>query len=153
MPSTKRTVMRPPGPGRGSPPTPQPLDANVSAAFVEACRLARLRRRPDRLGQEAVRLQRGDLYAWREGLPSSPGVVRLALIAEPRSVFIVDDRVWWVPRLDQLLARLEAVVRRREPQRPAQQVREWLALRLAEQMRERERSWEEAALELLVALA
>ena len=35
-----------------------------NAAFVEACRVARLRRWPERLGQDALRLERGDFYGW-----------------------------------------------------------------------------------------
>jgi hypothetical protein len=66
-------------------------------------------------------------------------------------VFIVDDRIWWVPRLEQLLERLEATIHRREHGQGPRQAREWIALRLAEQMREREWSWEEAALALLLA--
>jgi hypothetical protein len=119
-------------------------------AYLESCRAARLRRAPDRVGREALRLERGDLYAWREGLPPSRGATRLSLIAEPRTVFIVDDRIWWVPRLEQLLERMEGTIRRREPALGAQPAREWIALRLAERMREREWSWEEAALALLL---
>src|SRR5262249_13395666 len=48
-------------------------DANPLGPFtepyVEACRAARLRRWPERLGQGALRLERGDFYAWRETLP------------------------------------------------------------------------------------
>jgi hypothetical protein len=120
-------------------------------AYLESCRAARLRRSPDRVGREALRLERGDLYAWREGVPPSPGAIRLSLIGEPRTVFIVDDRIWWVPRLEQLLERLEATIHRRAHGQGPQQAREWIALRLAEQMREREWSWEEAALALLLA--
>lgn len=124
--------------------------ARFTDVYLESCRAARLRRWPDRVGPEARRLDRGDLYAWREGAPSSPGAVRLSLVAEPRTVFIVDDRLWWVPGLEQVLDRLETTIRRREPAVTRRRAREWVALRLAERIREGERSWEEAALALLL---
>lgn len=128
---------------------PPTVEGRFTEAYLEACRAARLRRWPERMGREALRLQRGDVYAWREGRSPGRGTIHVALISEPRTVFIADDRIWWVPRLDQLLERLEAALRRREPDR--RRAREWIALRLAERVRERDWTWEEAALDLLVA--
>ncbi len=118
-------------------------------AYVERCRTARLRRWPGRLGSDALRLQRGDLYAWREGLPRAPGELRVSLLAEPRTVGIVADRIWWVPRLEQLLDRLEAAARLQDADLPRQRARERIALRLADRLHEWDESWEEVALDLL----
>ena len=125
--------------------------ARFTDAYLESCRAARLRRSPDRVGAEALRLERGDHYAWREGMPPASGATRLSLIAEPRTVFIVDDQIWWVPRLEQLLDRLERTIRRREPELGPQLARERIALQLAERMHQRAWSWEEATLALLMA--
>jgi hypothetical protein len=119
-------------------------------AYLESCRAARLRRWPERAGREALRLERGDLYAWREGVAPSSGAIGLSLIAEPRTVFIVDDRIWWVPRLEQLLQRLEATILRRDSVAGVAAARESIALQLAGRVRERDWSWEEAALALLL---
>jgi len=119
-------------------------------AYVERCRVARLRRRPDQAGADARRLERGDFYAWRLGPPGVSGSVRVSLIVEPRTVYIVDDRLWWTPRLDQLLQRVEALARQRPPV-PDGSVREWIARRLAGSLRDAADSWEEAALDLLLA--
>ncbi|TMC10436.1 MAG: hypothetical protein E6J41_08265 [Chloroflexi bacterium] len=120
-----------------------------NAAFVEACRVARLRRWPERLGQDALRLERGDFYGWRDTVPPAPGTVRVTLIGEPRPVVIAHDRVWWVPQLDQLLERLEGAISRRTSGSPAH-VRELIARMLAERLRATDRSWEEVALELMI---
>jgi hypothetical protein len=117
--------------------------------YVEACRAARLRRRPEVLGQDAGRLERGDYYAYRDMVPPAAGTVRVALLAEPRTVVIGGDRMWWVPRLDQLLERLAAALGRRSNGGPAH-VREVIGRMLAERLRVADRSWEEVALELMV---
>jgi hypothetical protein len=78
------------------------------------------------------------------------GSVLVSQIVEPRTVYIVDDRVWWTPRLDQLLQRVEALVSKR-PTVPDGSVREWIARQLAGSLRDAADSWEEAALDLLLA--
>lgn len=114
--------------------------------YVEACRFARLRRRPELVGQDALRLERGDYYAYRDTMPPAPGTVRVALLGEPRTVVIANDRMWWIPRLDQLLDRLEAALGW-----GAAGVREAIARQVAARMRDREEgSWEEVTLELLL---
>jgi hypothetical protein len=137
-----RSVGRPVG-------RPATVEGRFTDSYLWACRAIRLRRWPDRPGREALRLQRGDIYAWWEGPATARGTIHVAMISEPRTVFIADDEVWWVPRLDQLLDGLEAAVRRREPD--PRRAREWIALRLAERVRKRDWSWEEAALDLLMA--
>jgi hypothetical protein len=120
-------------------------------AYLERCRIARLRRWSGRMGAEALKLQRGDLYAWREGLPPAPGAARISLLAEPRTLLIATDRIWWVPRLEQLLELLEQREQRRAPGLSTHQVRGRVALQLADQVHAREETWEEAALSLLQA--
>jgi len=119
-------------------------------AYVERCRVARLQRRPGEAGADARRLERGDFYAWRLGPPGVSGSVRVSLIVEPRTVYVVDDRLWWTPRLDQLLQRVEALATK-HPTVPDASVREWIARQLAGSLRDAADSWEEAALDLLLA--
>lgn len=126
-----------------------PLDP-FAEPYVEACRFARLRRRPELLGQDALRLERGDYYAYRDTVPPAPGTVRVALLGEPRTVVVASDRMWWLPRLDQLLDRLEAGLCRGSAGGQAQQVREDIARQMAARIRDRDRSWEEVTLELLL---
>jgi hypothetical protein len=94
-------------------------------------------------------LERGDYYGWRDVLPRAPKTVRVALLAEPRTVAIAHDRVWWVPRLDQLIERMEAALNRRSAG-PSVAVRERFAGLLTERLRDRDASWEEVVLELLL---
>ena len=129
-------------PGAGGP------GSHLSRGYVERCQLARLRRWPDRVGRESLVLRRGDLYAWREA--SLPEAL-ISLVAEPRLVVVDGDRLWWVPRLDELLERVELAARERWPEELTQVLRERIARCLAEQLRERQQSWEEAALDLLLA--
>jgi len=117
--------------------------------YEEGCRAARLRRRPELLGRDALRLERGDYYAYRDMVPPAAGTVRVAFLGEPRTVVTANERMWWVPRLDQLLDRLEAALGPRSAGGPAQ-VREDIARQMAARMRDREGSWEEVALELLL---
>ena len=119
----------------------------LTGAYVEACRLARLRRWPGRVGQDVLRLQVGDLYAWREA--SLPGT-QITFLTQYRPVYIAADRLWWLPRLDQLIDRLGAVARQRWPEESARQHRERIGLQLVEGIRQRDQSWEEAALEVLM---
>lgn len=119
-----------------------------TSAYVERCRVARLLRLPGARGEEARRLERGDFYAWRIGPPGLPGSVRVSQIAEPRTVYIVNDRLWWTPRLDQLLHRIELAARKRAV--PSDGVREWASRQLASVLARTAVSWEEAALEVLL---
>jgi hypothetical protein len=120
-----------------------------SAAYVEACRVARLRRTLAGFGQDAVRLRLGDSYAWREGVPGGDGGIRVSCIDSPRPMRISDDRIWWVPSLDQLLERLEVLVIR-ELGIDRRKARECIARWLAEATQGRDWSSEEAALALLM---
>lgn len=122
---------------------------HFSNEYIERCRAARLRRWPDRLGRDAQRLERGDLYAWLEGLPPAPLAVTVSLLAEPRPVWTT-DRLWWVPRLEQLLERTEQIALRRNGDLTRQEAREEIARGLAALLREREGSWEEIALDLML---
>src|SRR5437660_4860598 len=87
-------------PGSGGGFSEQGSDMTASAdslgpftpAYVERCRVARLRRRPDQAGADARRLERGDFYAWRLGPPGVSGSVRVSLIVEPRTVDNVGER-------------------------------------------------------------
>jgi hypothetical protein len=114
---------------------------------VTHCRESRLPRWPDRLGPEALRLAHGDLYAWRDTSPTAGA--RIALLGDFHSVFISTGMLWWLPRLDQLLEQLQLAAERRWPDRRPPQCRAGIGLQLVERMREREWSWEEAALDLL----
>jgi hypothetical protein len=116
--------------------------------YVERCRAARLLRRPGQVDAEARRLERGDCYAWRLGSPAASGGVRVAQVVEPRTVYIVTDRLWWTPRLDQLLHRVEVEMRRRSAV-PGCSAREWIARQLADRVGHAA-SWEEAALDVLL---
>ena len=127
----------------------QGLLAAFSPVYVERCRVVRLRRRHGQMGADARRLERGDFYAWREGMGAEEGRVRVSLISEPRTVYIADDRIWWVPRLDQLLQRLEFVARGQAGNVAA--VRAAIAQQLANRLHDAEGSWEETALDLLLA--
>lgn len=118
-------------------------------AYVERCRVARLPRWPGPIGPPARRLERGDFYAWRLGPPTVSGSVRVSQIVEPRTVYTVDDRLWWIPRLDQLLDWLEMVARTHATV-PGDSVREGIARQLAGRLSHAAGSWEEAALDLLL---
>jgi hypothetical protein len=118
--------------------------------YLERCRVARLRRWPDRTGTAALRLERGDLYAWREGLPPTPGEIVVSLLAEPRPIFIAPNRIWWVPRLEQLLERLELIQRRDAPALSAREARGRIAIQLVDRVRERDEPWVETALSLVM---
>jgi len=122
--------------------------SHLTRAYVERCQLAQIRRWPDRFGREALQLQRGDLYAWRE---TTRPEAHISLVTDSRSAVIDDDMLWWLPRLDELLERVELAARQRWSEELTPVLRERIAQRLAEQLREREQSWEEAALDLLLA--
>jgi hypothetical protein len=117
--------------------------------YVERCLAAKLRRWPERLGRDALRLEKGDFYAWPEGLPVAPGAIRVALLSEPRPVWTT-DRIWWIPRLDQLLERLEQGALRRDADLTTHEARHQIALQLAALVRGRDGSWEEIALDLML---
>ena len=116
--------------------------------YVERCTAARLKRWPERLGRHALRLEQGDFYAWREGLVPTPGAIRVSHLGEPRPLWTT-ERIWWVPRLDQLLERLEQA-QRHNAELSRQEARERIALQLAARVRESEGWWEEIALDLLL---
>jgi hypothetical protein len=117
--------------------------------YVERCAAARLKRWPERLGRDALRLERGDLYAWREGLLPAPGPIHVSHLGEPRPLWTT-ERIWWVPRPEQLLERLEQAALRHNAKLTRQEACEQIALQLAARARESEGSWEEIALDLLL---
>jgi hypothetical protein len=117
--------------------------------YLARCRTLRLKRWPERLGRDAQRLERGDLYAWPEGLAPTPGAIHVSLLAEPRPLWTT-DRIWWIPRLEQLLERMERAALRRHGDLTRQEAREEIARQLAALVLKGEGSWEEITLDLML---
>ena len=116
--------------------------------FVEACRVARLRRHPQHAGQAGLKLGRYDFYGWKDTWHGEVPELHVAVIADPRPVVIVHDRTWWVPRLDQLLECLETAVSLRRPGGCVEEVREFVVTQLVHRIGDRR--WEDVALEMLL---
>jgi hypothetical protein len=117
--------------------------------YLARCRTQRLKRWPERQGRDALRLERGDLYAWAVGLAPTPGAIHVSLLAEPRPLWTT-DRIWWIPRLEQLLERMEQAALLRHGDLTRLEAREEIARQLAALLRERDGSWEEIALDLML---
>src|SRR2546430_8237909 len=131
------------GPGR-----PRGPGGGLAPEYVQGCRVARLRRWPARIGHEAMRLEVGDLYAWEE---RKLGGRQISLLGQYRPVYIAADQLWWLPRLDQLVGLLGVEGERRWPNESAHEQRVRVGRRLVDAITERDQSWEEAALAVLLS--